>query len=97
MRNCSSVEESDCHLGFAVCVDRIIAYGEFASYIKEGALARGMSDGQILVIGRDSGIEYIREILNKTIIEGELILIKGSNRTGLWKLSLALRGEINDG
>ncbi|MBR7117342.1 MAG: UDP-N-acetylmuramoyl-tripeptide--D-alanyl-D-alanine ligase [Clostridia bacterium] len=78
-------------------VDRIIAYGEFASYIKEGALARGMSDGQILVIGRDSGIEYIREILNKTIIEGELILIKGSNRTGLWKLSLALRGEINDG
>ena len=60
--------------------DRIWLVGDFAPYTKEGAIEMGMAEKNIYIGDMESCIFDLAHILQ----EGDTLLIKGSNGSGLW-------------
>lgn len=61
-------------------VVKIIAVGEFAGFVADGAIKRGMPASRILCAAdAESAVQYVRKACNR----GDTVLLKGSRQVGL--------------
>lgn len=71
-----------CDYGF----DRLYAFGKYAEFTALGATCAGMDKASVFTASSDTDIEYCANIIDKSARCGEVILAKGSHRTGLTKI-----------
>ncbi len=74
-------------------INQVFLYGEQIKYTKDALIALGFDKDKIFIYGYETEIQSLGIIISQKIIKGSVLLIKGSHRTGLHRLSSYLRGE----
>ncbi len=64
-------------------IDRLVVVGEGATPIRHGARDEGLREAEVLQVGT---VEEAAELLAADLQEGDVVLVKSSHGSGLWKL-----------
>ena len=91
-------EQMHTELGTAVAgagIDKLYLVGNFAEATAKGAILGGMEREKIFILNRADKSEDIAKTIIELMIEGEVILIKGSHASGLYRVAERLE-ESND-
>lgn len=74
-------------------IDRLVVVGEGASKIGEGAGAAGAREADVVRVG---SVEEAAELLAADLRAGDIVLVKSSHGSGLWRLGTDLAGDGPD-
>lgn len=74
-------------------ISLLVVVGEGASGFADGALQEGSWGEEVVSV---DSIEDAKALLDRTLTEGDVVLVKSSNGSGLWKLADSLVGKDED-
>jgi UDP-N-acetylmuramoyl-tripeptide--D-alanyl-D-alanine ligase len=80
-------------LAVALGVARIVVVGNEASGVRDGALAEGMSEEEVVLV---PDLDVARSVLGAQLRAGDVVLVKASRSAGLERLALALLDGAGD-
>jgi len=85
-----AAHESIGRLAVHLDIDRLVVVGEGASAIGHGAHDEGLREGDVLQVDT---VERAAEALEADLRPGDVVLVKSSHGSGLWRLGDTLTGE----
>lgn len=77
-------------------LDKLYLMGEYSDAVGEGARLGGMANDKIFIIRNTDNFASVAAIIKEMASDGELILVKGSHASGLYKVAEILEGERDD-